>query len=237
MPVRGEESRILSNYSPSYFEVSTLAHELGHGYHNLAIAKRTPIQQRTPMTLAETASTFCETVVRYGALSAAGDSTSEQLQILEAFLQTVFGVTVDILSRFLFEQSVFDRRRQRALSVSEISELMLDAQEQTYGEGIDPDTRHRFAWAAKPHYYSSYSFYNFPYTFGLLFGLGLYARYTDDPDGFRAGYDDLLSSTGLADAATLAARFGIDTRAADFWRSSLDVVRADIETYKTLAAA
>jgi pepF/M3 family oligoendopeptidase len=235
MSVRGEESRILSNYSPSYFEVSTLAHELGHGYHQLAISERTIIQQDTPMTLAETASTFCETIVRYGALSTAGESKSEQLQILEAFLETAFGVTVDILSRFLFEQSVFERRRQRALSVNEISELMLEAQEQTYGDAIDPDTRHQFAWAGKPHYYSSYSFYNFPYTFGLLFGLGLYARYTDDPDEFRAGYDELLSSTGLADAATLAARFGIDTRAADFWRSSLDVVRADIETYKALA--
>ena len=235
MPVRGDESRILSNYSPSYFEVSTLAHELGHGYHNVAIARRTPIQQRTPMTLAETASTFCETIVRYGALAAAGESPAEQLQILEAFLETAFGVTVDILSRFLFEQSVFDRRRERALSVSELSELMLDAQEQTYGAAIDAATRHRFAWAGKPHYYSSYSFYNFPYTFGLLFGLGLYARYTEDPDGFRSGYDDLLSSTGLADAATLAARFGIDTRAPEFWRSSLDVVRADVETYKALA--
>ena len=237
MPVRGEESRILSNYSPSYFEVSTLAHELGHGYHNVAIAKRTPIQQRTPMTLAETASTFCETIVRYGALAAAGDSPSEQLQILEAFLETAFGVTVDILSRFQFEQGVFERRRERALSASEISELMLEAQEQTYGDAIDLATRHRFAWAGKPHYYSSYSFYNFPYTFGLLFGLGLYARYTDGPDEFRSGYDDLLSSTGLADAATLAARFGIDTRAPDFWRASLDVVRADVQTYKALGSA
>ena len=90
-------------------------------------------------------------------------------------------------------------------------------------------------WAMKPHYYSTaLSFYNYPYTFGLLFGLGLYARYQQQPEGFHAGYDDLLSSTGLADAATLAARFGIDTRSIDFWRSSLDVIRANIQEFEAL---
>jgi pepF/M3 family oligoendopeptidase len=234
MHVRADESRILANFSPSYFEVSTLAHELGHGYHNINLASRTQIQQRTPMTLAETASTFCETIVRQAAL-AASDSETDRLQILEAALQTAFGVTVDILSRFLFESRVFEQRLQRELSVGELRDVMLDAQEETYGDGVDPELRHPYMWAVKPHYYSSRSFYNFPYTFGLLFGLGLYARYEDDPDEFRAGYDDLLSSTGLADAATLAARFGIDTRAPEFWRGSLDVVRADIDAYEQIS--
>lgn len=234
MPVRGDESRILCNFSPAFFEVSTLAHELGHGYHNVAAASGTQIQKRTPMTLAETASIFCETIVRHGALATAGDSASEQLQILEAAMQGAFGVTVDILSRFLFESRVLERRRHRELSVSELCEVMLEAQEETYGDALDPDVRHPYMWAVKPHYYSTRSFYNFPYTFGLLFGLGLYARYELDPDDFRAGYDDLLASTGLADAATLAARFGIDVRAPDFWRSSLDIIRADVDAYEQL---
>jgi oligoendopeptidase F len=187
------------------------------------------------MTLAETASTFCETIVRNAAL-AASDSESERLQILEAALQGAFGVTVDILSRFLFESRMLEQRRQRELSVSELCELMLGAQEETYGDAVDPELRHPYMWAVKPHYYSeSRSFYNFPYTFGLLFGLGLYARYQAGANEFRAGYDDLLSSTGLADAAQLAARFGIDVRAPDFWRSSLDVVRADVDAYEQLA--
>ena len=235
MRVRGDESRILSNYSPSFFEVGTLAHELGHGYHNVTLAARTPIQRRTPMTLAETASTFCETIVRNAALSAS-DSEGERVQILEAALQSAFGMTVDILSRFLFESRVLERREQRELSVSELCDLMLGAQEETYSDAVDPELRHPYMWAVKPHYYSeSRSFYNFPYTFGLLFGLGLYARYEADPDEFRAGYDDLLSSTGLADAAELAARFGIDVRAPEFWRGSLDVVRADVDAYEQLA--
>ena len=90
-------------------------------------------------------------------------------------------------------------------------------------------------WAVKPHYYSRRSFYNWPYTFGLLFGLGLYARYREDADAFRAGYDDLLSSTGLEGAADLGRRFGIDVSAADFWRSSLDVVRERVAEFESLA--
>jgi pepF/M3 family oligoendopeptidase len=233
MSMRRDESRVLCNYSPTFYEVSTLAHELGHGYHNLAIAGRTQIQKRTPMTLAETASIFCETIVRHGAFARA-ESKAEQLEIVEGALETAMGVTVDILSRFMFESSVFDGRRRRELAVSELCELMLAAQEEAYGDALDPDIRHPYMWAVKPHYYSSFSFYNFPYTFGLLFGLGLYAQYEHDPEGFRVGYDDLLSSTGLADAATLAGRFGIDVRSADFWRSSLDVVRADVDHYEQL---
>jgi oligoendopeptidase F len=236
MPMRRDESRILANYTPAYGGVSTLAHELGHGYHNVQMAARTQVQKRTPMTLAETASIFCETIVRDGALREAEGVPEAQLEILEGSLQTAFGVSVDILSRFLFESRLLERRRQRELSVGELCDLMLDAQHETYGDGLDGDSLHPYMWAMKPHYYSVASFYNFPYTFGLLFGLGLYTRYRQDPDEFRSGYDELLSSTGLADAATLAARFGIDVRAPEFWRSSLDLVRADIDRFDQLTS-
>lgn len=90
-------------------------------------------------------------------------------------------------------------------------------------------------WAVKGHYYSTgRSFYNYPYMFGLLFGLGLYARYQQDREAFRKGYDELLSSTGMADAATLAGRFGIDLRSEDFWRASLDMIRNDIDQFEKL---
>jgi oligoendopeptidase F len=223
----------MANFTPSYDGVSTLAHELGHGYHNINLAQRTEIQKRTPMTLAETASIFCETIVRQGALQDA--SPQEQLEILEGSMQSAAGVVVDIYSRFLFESRLFEGRQQRELSVSELCELMLAAQREAYGDGLGEEL-HAYMWAMKPHYYFA-SFYNFPYTFGLLFGLGLYSRYEEDADEFRAGYDDLLSSTGLADAATLAARFGIDTRSTDFWRSSLDVIRGDIDRYCASALA
>jgi oligoendopeptidase F len=234
MPMRRDESRVLMNYTPTYTGVAILAHELGHGYHNVNLAARTQIQKRTPMTLAETASIFCETIVRRAALREAEGDKEAQLELLEGSLQTSLGVDVDILSRFLFESRLLEQRRRRELSVAELCELMLGAQRETYGDGLDEDTLHRYMWAVKPHYYSVESFYNYPYTFGLLFGLGLYARYEADPDEFRAGYDELLSSTGMADAATLASRFGVDIRSGDFWRSSLDVVRADIERFEEL---
>ncbi|HEY7348143.1 MAG TPA: M3 family oligoendopeptidase [Ktedonobacterales bacterium] len=233
MPLRRDESRILANYETNYGGMSTLAHELGHGYHNVRLAARTALQKNTPMTLAETASIFCETLVKQAALKDAGPAA--RMEILEASLQDQCQVVVDITSRFLFEQQAFERRQARSLSVEEFCEIMLEAQRATYGDSLEERELHPYMWAAKGHYYSGdLSFYNFPYMFGLLFGLGLYAHYQADSEAFKRSYDDLLSSTGLADAGTLAARFGIDLRAADFWRSSLDIIRQDINRFGAL---
>jgi oligoendopeptidase F len=235
MPVRLDESRVFTNYKSTYGGMSTLAHELGHGYHNMNKADRTPLQKSTPMTLAETASIFCETIVRHAALKDA--TPAEQLSILEASLQDSFQVVVDITSRFLFESRIIDKRRERELTADEFCAIMLDAQRETYGDGLD-DNLHPFMWAVKPHYYRvGLAFYNFPYMFGLLFGLGLYAQYLQDPEPFKRNYDDLLASTGLDDAAGLASRFGIDIRTTAFWRSSLDVIRADIDEFDGLIAS
>lgn len=231
MKVRGGESRILTNYKPSFGGVSTLAHELGHAYHNLNLGQRTPLQRSTPMTLAETASIFCETIVVNAALEQA--NVAEQIGILEASLQDSTQVVVDITSRFIFENEVLRRRQERELSADEFCQIMRDAQLETYGDGLDSEALHPYMWAAKPHYYGSL-FYNYPYMFGLLFGLGLYARYQADPEGFKTVYDDLLGATGLGDAATLADGFGIDIRSTDFWRSSLDVIRAQIDRFEGL---
>jgi oligoendopeptidase F len=233
MRLRGDESRILANFVPSYDGMSTLAHELGHGYHNFNLAKRPTMLRTAPMTLAETASTFCETIVRQAALQRV--DAKEQLSILEVSIQGDCQVVVDITSRFLFEQSLLERRRNRELSVEELNELMLEAQRETYGDGLDQRALHPYMWAVKGHYYSAgYPFYNFPYMFGLLFGLGLYARYQADPESFTSGYDQLLASTGEADAATLCARFGIDVRSPEFWHSSIDVIRQDVRRFEEL---
>jgi pepF/M3 family oligoendopeptidase len=238
--VQKDESRVFANYKPAFGGLSALAHELGHGYHNMLLASRTMLQRDTPMTLAETASIFCETIVRNAALAEAerdGD-TKSQIEILEASLQGSCQVIVDITSRFLLEQGVFEKRRERELSVEELNALMRDAQRQTYGDGLDPDALHPYMWAMKPHYYSAgRSYYNFPYMFGLLFGLGLYARYQQAGEDFTARYDDLLASTGLNDAATLAQRFGIDIRDGAFWRASLDLIRADVARFEELVSA
>jgi len=230
----GDESRILANYSPGYEGVTTLAHELGHAYHNLNEAGLTPLQRRTPMILAETASTFCETLVKEAALIDA--EPGERIYILEQSVQGACQVVVDILSRFDFEQALFAGRRERELSIGELNRLMLAAQEGTYGDALAKNERHPYMWAVKGHYYSpDLSYYNYPYLFGLLFGLGLYAIYRNDPGTFPDRYDSLLASTGRANAAELAARFDIDLRDRGFWRSSLAVIRDDIDRLEELA--
>lgn len=235
MGLRKDESRILLNYEPTFNWVGTLAHELGHAYHNLCLSHRTPLQRMTPMTLAETASIFCEQIVRRSALEEAEGEVA--LAVLEDALRAACQVVVDILSRYYFESRCFERREERELSASEMCAIMLQAQRETYGDGLDEKALHPYMWAVKPHYYSSSrSFYNFPYMFGLLFGLGLFAQYQRSPQTFLEVYDDLLSSTGMADAASLAAHFDIDIRKPDFWRSSLGVIAQDVERYESLVA-
>lgn len=234
MLVQGDESRILMNFKPSFGSVSTLAHELGHGYHNLCLKSRTALQRVTPNTLAETASIFCETIIRQAAQSQG--SPQERLAVLEASLQGSTQVVVDITSRFDFESAVFKARDTGTLRAKEYCDLMTAAQLGTYGDGLDAAMLHPYMWAAKPHYYGK-SFYNFPYMFGLLFALGLYAIYQQEPEPFRAKYDDLLSSTGKADAATLASTFGIDVRRSAFWEGSLSTIKKDVDDFEAIINA
>ena len=233
MPVQGGVSRVLLNFDGSFDSVQTLAHELGHAYHNTNLADRTPLQRQTPMALAETASIFCETVMVQAGLAAAGDDAGAELAILDGDLVGATQVVVDIHSRFLFERAMTSEREHGVLSVDRLCELMTDAQRGSYLEGVDHDHLHPWMWAVKGHYFTAY--YNWPYTFGLLFGVGLYAEYERDPERFRFGYDDLLSATGLSDAADLAARYGIDVHDREFWASSLDVLRARINRFCALA--
>ncbi len=226
-------SRMLHNFKESFGGASTLAHELGHAYHNLCLQDRTPLQKSTPMTLAETASIFCETIIKRRALQNA--TGSEKLAILDASLQGSTQVTVDISSRFRFERDVIAKRKQRALTAEEMCAIMREAQLSTYGDGLDPDNLHPYMWAAKPHYYSDRAFYNFPYMFGLLFALGLYRIYQESPNGFHERYDSLLSRTGLAMAADLTQEFGIDIGTKEFWAGSLAVIADDIEEFCRLA--
>jgi pepF/M3 family oligoendopeptidase len=229
-----EESRILCNFDGSLDQVFTLAHELGHAYHNECQSGKAYLQRRTPMTLAETASIFCETILTDAALAQAQTAKEEQ-SILETFLIGASQVLVDIYSRYLFEQEVFERRAQTELSADEMCEIMLRAQRATYGDGLDGAHLNPYMWAWKPHYYRpGLSFYNFPYAFGLLFGLGLYSVYRQRGRVFLPEYDSLLRSTGEASAADLAARFGIDIRRRDFWEGSLEVIRRRIHRYVEL---
>ena len=142
---------------------------------------------------------------------------------------------MDVTSRFLFEKEFFERREKSELAADDFSDIMLRCQTATYGDGLDGRYLHKYMWAWKSHYYDArLSFYNFPYAFGLLFGIGLYAIYQERGKSFVSGYEDLLASTGLSNAADLAARFGIDIRRPDFWRASLHVIEERIRRYEQL---
>lgn len=228
-----KESRILCNFDGSFDQVGTVSHELGHAFHNECAyrAGKTVMQQVTPMTLAETASIMCETIVTEAVLKQVTDP-QEELAVLESQISGAAQVIVDIYSRFLFEQEVFERRAQADLTADELNEIMERAQKATYGDGLDESQLQKFMWTWKPHYYSpALAFYNYPYAFGLLFATGLYAIYQQRGAEFVADYKNLLASTGEASAADLADRFGIDIRTRKFWDDSLSIIGRRIERY------
>jgi pepF/M3 family oligoendopeptidase len=229
----GDRSLVLLNWSGSVDSAQTTAHELGHAYHNTQLASRTPLQRRVPMALAETASIFCETLVVEEGLSRM--ENDDRLALLDVDLIGSTQVVVDIRARVLFETEVFARRHRRTLGVNELNEMMCEAQGRAYGDGLDQSTAHPHQWVLKPHYYGSH-FYNWPYTYGLLFGLGLFAQYRQDPERFQAGYDDLLSRAGMNTAEELGHAFGLDVTGEAFWTASLDVIGDRIDQYTQLAA-
>lgn len=228
-----DRSLVMTNFQGSFSDVSTLAHELGHAWHNRCMAGLPNLLTSTPMPLAETASIFNETMLSHQVLS--GATREEQLTLLESGLMEATQTVVDIYSRFLFEQEVVDTRADHAMSVDELKDAMLRAQDASYGDGLDKQVRHPYMWACKSHYYSSgYNFYNFPYAFGLLFGKGVFAQYLERGDAFVDDYCRLLRSCGSDTVAQVAASVGIDVRSVDFWRSSLEVIKRDIDRFCAL---
>lgn len=229
-----KESRVMSNFTGSFSDMCTLAHELGHGYHGSCLMDESYLNSRYPMPIAETASIFCETIVKNAALKTA--SKEEAFVILENDISDSGQVIVDIYSRFLFESSLFAGREKSSLSVNELKELMLSAQKQAYGKAFDENYLHPYMWVNKPHYYyAERNFYNFPYAFGLLFAKGLYAEYLKRGDEFVAAYDKLLAATGKNKVADITKMMGIDIHDIGFWRSSLDLVREDIDKFVSLS--
>ena len=216
-----QQSRILSNFDGSFNALSTLAHELGHAYHDSVVLAQSHLLRSYPMTLAETASIFSEYVVFQGAISTCEDN--ERLTLIEHFLQDTTQVCVDILSRFYFESALFEKRAEGELIADELSALMIDAQKKSYGEGLS--VYHPYMWAVKGHYYSSdLSFYNYPYAFGQLFALGLYAQKEKDGALFADKYRSLLEKTGSASAQEVALVLGCDITSEKFWQEGMDII-------------
>lgn len=227
------ESRIMLNYGSNLGDVITMAHELGHGFHNECMKNESILNIDCPMPLAETASTFCETIVKKAALSEA--SPEEALALLETEISDCTQVIVDIYSRFLFESALFKKREEGPLSVKEIKALMQSAQLEAYGDGLDADYLHPYMWTWKSHYYDAdYNFYNFPYAFGLLFAKGLYAKYLEDKEAFPAQYEKLLAVTGKKTITDVLKEVNVDSHDINFWQGSLKIIEEDIEKFVSL---
>ncbi|MBR4067501.1 MAG: M3 family oligoendopeptidase [Clostridia bacterium] len=225
--------RILTNFVGSFSDVSTLAHELGHGWHDRCLERVPVLMTNVPMQLAETASIFNETLLSHTVRKTADEKS--RFVLLENSLMEATQTVVDIYSRFLFETGVFEARKTHTPSAAELNRMMLDAQEAAYGDGLDKNLRHPSMWVNKSHYYSvGLHFYNFPYAFGLLFGLGVFALYQKEGAAFLPKYDAMLAACGNGTVADVAASVGIDVRSVDYWRSALDVVRSEVDEFVSL---
>ncbi len=227
------ESRFLLNYGNQFSDVVTMAHELGHGFHGECLNNEYAINSDYPMPIAETASTFCETIVKKAALKEVDDQ--EKLNILETELTDCAQVIVDIYSRFLFESRFIEQRKQGPLSVEQIKKLMIQAQKEAYGNGLDHNYLHPYMWTWKPHYYEAdYAFYNFPYAFGLLLAKGLYGLYQKQGSSFAETYEKFLSLTGKNDLVEVGKSVGIDLEDEAFWQNSIDMIKEDIDLFEKL---
>ena len=223
------ESRILTNFDGLFGSVVTLAHELGHAFHDWCIRDQRPMNRDYSMPLAETASTFNECIVMNTAIANAADK-DEKLALIESQLQDVTQIICDIYSRYVFETQVFKRREEEFMNADALCEIMLEAQKQCYGDGLDHNVLHPYMWVCKGHYYGP-TFYNFPYAFGGLFARGLYAQYRAEGADFVPKYKKLLRATPVATAEDVAKVADIDLTDKQFWRDALQTVADQIELF------
>ena len=223
------ESRILANFDGQFGDIVTLAHELGHAFHNQCINDHRPLNKEYSMPVAETASTFNECVLMAAAIENA-QSDEERLALIESQLQDATQIICDIYSRFRFEAKVFENREEQFMDAEALSDYMLEAQKQCYGDGLDANCLHKYMWVCKGHYYGP-TFYNFPYAFGGLFARGLYAQYMRDGQAFVPLYKKLLYTTTIASVEDTAKVAGIDLTDKNFWRSALQMIADQIDLF------
>lgn len=228
-----EQTRIFMTYSGTTSNVFTLAHELGHAYHQHVMRGVPVLLQSYAMNVAETASTFAEMVVGDAALKTA-QSREEKLALLEDKIQNSIAMYMNIHARFLFETRFYDERKKGVVSVDHLNRLMEEAQREAFVNSLS--SYHPYFWAAKLHFYiTGVPFYNFPYTFGYLFSAGIYARAKEEGAGFANRYVELLQDTGRMKVEDLAAKhLGVDLTKPDFWQSAVDATLADVNEFLAL---
>ncbi|GGD76757.1 M3 family oligoendopeptidase [Paenibacillus nasutitermitis] len=230
---KSEQTRIFMTYSGTASNISTLAHELGHAYHQHVMNDLPPFAQEYAMNVAETASTFAELIVADSAFQAAEDP-DEKLALLEDKLQRSTAFFMNIHARFLFESRFYELRREGMVDHEQLSKLMEEAQREAYS-GILGEAHPHF-WASKLHFYlTDVPFYNFPYTFGYLFSSGIYAAAREEGPAFAKRYVELLRDTGVMTVEELAQKhLGVRLDEPDFWRSAVALTTEDVRTFLEL---
>ncbi|WP_100371772.1 M3 family oligoendopeptidase [Bacillus sp. FJAT-45037] len=230
---KSKQSRIFMTYDGSMSNVATLAHELGHAYHGHCLKEKQPFAQRYAMNVAETASTLAETIVADALVSEATDKELK-LSLLENKVNRALAFFMNIHSRFLFETRFYEARKEKLVSTKELNELMEEAQREAYGNQLSNYSP--TFWASKLHFHiTGVPFYNFPYTFGYLFSMGIYKRALDAGRSFEDDYIALLEDTASMSVEDLAKKhLDVDITKKEFWQEAIDVVLADVDEFMEL---
>jgi len=230
-----EQSRIFMTYSGTMSNVATLAHELGHAFHSYALRPVHWMNRQYAMGVAETASTFAEMIVADAAVKAA-ETKDEKIALLEDKIQRSVAFFMNIHARFLFETRFYEERRNGIVSAERLNELMAEAQKEAYGGALN--TVHPHFWASKLHFYiTGVQFYNFPYTFGYLFSLSIYAKALEDGEGFEQKYMALLRDTAVMSVEDLAMKhLGEDITKQEFWAKGVTLCIKDVEEFLELTS-
>ncbi|RIW37423.1 oligoendopeptidase F [Bacillus salacetis] len=225
-----KESRILMTFRGNYLDVITLAHELGHAYHNYILDEEPAFSREKGTSVAETASTFCENLVLDSAMSKA-ENKSEKLSLLESKISAGLSYLSMIPSRFRFEQKFYEKRKEGLVSAIEITDLTAEAEREGYGEYVDGV--HKHSWITTSHFYSTEkAFYNIPYTIGYLFSNGVYSLAKKEGKSFSSRYDELLRNSGRMTVEQLAETYlNADLHEEAFWQAAIQPVVEAIEEY------
>lgn len=228
-----KQSRVFMTFSGSASNVSTLAHELGHAYHSHVMRDLPALNRSYAMNVAETASTFAEMLISDATVSAA-ESKEEKIVLLDSKISRAAIMFMNIHSRFLFEKRFYEARQSGLVSDKELSSIMEDAQKEAFLDSLE--TYHPTFWASKLHFYiTGISFYNYPYTFGFLFSLGIYSKAKEEGKSFADDYRDLLRDTASMTTEDLAAKhLGVDLKQPDFWQSAINEILSDVDDYLDL---
>lgn len=228
-----KESRIFMTFTGSASDMSTLAHEIGHAFHSYTMWDLPTMNRRYAMNVAETASTFAETIVSSATVDAA-ESDEEKISLLNTKLENATAMFLNIHARFLFEQAFYTERQKGLVSAERLSELMVDAQKEAFQNQLSE--YHPHFWASKLHFFiDNVPFYNFPYTFGFLFSLSIFAEYQKNPAGFEEKYMALLKDTAVMKTEDLVMKhLGKDIRSLAFWEQGLAIMEKDVHTFLAL---